>query len=204
MMIPTQKMSTHVYAQNHFCDEWNNKRITSLQGDTYECVAFDSKKDHCTELTTLDISLKPQKTGNLRKVLHMKVGARVMLTTNIDVSDGLTNGAVGTVKYVITEEITKRVKVILVESDNTDVGQEAKSNSQYKHINNKAVPIYKTQAIFPVHGKTSCQASRMQFPLVLAWAITIHKCQRLTLPEIVVDMTPAKGHYNCWSSLFSF
>ena len=120
---------THVYAQNHFCDEWNNKRITSLQGDTYECVAFDSKKDHCTELTMIDISLKPQKTGNLRKVLHMKVGARVMLTTNIDVSDGLTNGAVGTVKYVITEEIMKRVKVILVEFDNRDVGQEAKSNS---------------------------------------------------------------------------
>ena len=85
---------THVYAQNHYCDEWNNKRITSLQGDKYECVAFDSKKDHCTELTTIDVSLKPQKTGNLRKVLHVKVGARVMLTTNIDVSDGLTNGAV--------------------------------------------------------------------------------------------------------------
>ena len=70
-------------------------------------VAFYSKKDHCTELTTLDYPLKPQKTGNLRKVLHVKVGARVMLTTNIDVSDGLTNGAVGTVKYVITEEITR-------------------------------------------------------------------------------------------------
>ena len=97
--------------------------------------------------------------GYLRKVLHVKVGARVMLTTNIDVSDGLTNGAVGTVKYVITEEITKRVKVILMECDNKDVGQEAKSNSQYKHINSKAAPIYKTQAIFPVHGKTSCQAS---------------------------------------------
>ena len=93
---------THVNAQNHYCDEWNNKRITSLQGDTYESVAFDSKKDHCTELTTIDISLKHQKTGNLRKVLHVKVGARVMLTTNIDVSDGLTNGAVGTVKCVIT------------------------------------------------------------------------------------------------------
>ena len=65
--------------------------------------------------------------GNLRKVLHIKVGARVMLTTNIDISDGLTNGAMGTVKYVITEEITKRVKAILVEYDNTDVGQEAKS-----------------------------------------------------------------------------
>ena len=37
----------------------------------------------------------------------MIVGARVMLTTNIDVSDGLTNGTVGTVKYVISEEITE-------------------------------------------------------------------------------------------------
>ena len=59
----------------------------------------------------IDISLKPQKTGNLRKVLHVKFGARAMLTTNIDVSDGLTNGTVGTVKYVITKKITKRVKV---------------------------------------------------------------------------------------------
>ena len=97
------KNVTHAYAQNQYCDEWINRRITLLQGDKYECVAFDSKKDHCTELTTIDVSLKPQKTGDLRKVLHVKIGARVMLTTNIDVSDGLTNGAVGTVKYIITE-----------------------------------------------------------------------------------------------------
>ena len=89
----------------------------------------------------------------------MKVGARVMLTTNIDVSDGLTNGTVGTVNYVITEEITKRVKVILVEFDNRDMGQEAKFKSQYKHINSIAVAICKTPTIFPIHGKTSCQAS---------------------------------------------
>ena len=139
---------THVYAQNHYCDAWNNKRITSLQGDTYECVAFDSKKDHCTELTTIDVSLKPQKTGDLRKVLYGKVGARVMLTTNIGVSDGLTDGAVGTVKYVITEEITKRVKVILVEVDNRDVGQEAKSKSWYKHINSKLYQYAKHKQYF--------------------------------------------------------
>ena len=52
-----------------------------------------------------------------------------MLTTNIDVSDGLTNGTVGTVKYVIIEEITMRVKVILVQFDTRDVGKEAKSKS---------------------------------------------------------------------------
>ena len=92
-------------------------------------------------------------------VLQVKAGARVVLTTNINVSDRLSNGAVGTVKYVITEEVTKRVKAILVEFYNTDVRQEAKSKSPYKHINSKAVPIFKTQAIFPVNGKTSFQAS---------------------------------------------
>ena len=127
-----------------------------------------------------------------------------MLTTNIDISDGLTIGAVGTVKYVITEEITKRIKVILVQFDKTDVRQEAKSKSLYKHINSKAVPICKTQAIFPVNGKTSFQASWTQFPLILAWAITIHKCQGLTLPEIVVDMTPSKGHYTVGHAYVAF
>ena len=142
--------------------------------------------------------------GNVRKVLHVKVGEKVMLTTNIDVRDGLTNGAVGTVKYVITEEITKRVNAILVEFDNTDVWQEAKSKSLYTHINSKAVPIFKTQAVFPVNGRSSFQTSWTQFPLVLAWAITIHKCQGLTLPEIVLDMTPLKDHYSVGQAYVAF
>ena len=33
--------------------------------------------------------------GNLTKELKIKVGARVMITTNIDVSGGLTNGVMG-------------------------------------------------------------------------------------------------------------
>ena len=48
---------------------------------------------------------------------------------------------------------------------------------------------------FAYTKKTSFQATRSQFPLTLAWAVTIHKCQGLTLPEIVIDMTPAKGRF---------
>ena len=40
------------------------------------------------------MSEKPHQTGNLRKVLQLKVGA-IMVTSNIDVSDGLTNKARG-------------------------------------------------------------------------------------------------------------
>ena len=34
-----------------------------------------------------------------------------------------------------------------------------------------------------------------QFPLILCWAVRIHKCQGKTLPEIVVDMHPKKGTF---------
>ena len=56
---------------------------------------------------------------------------------------------------------------------------------------------------FP-YTKTSCQATRSQFPLTLAWAVTIHKCQGLTLPEIVIDMTPAKGRFKPGEAYVAF
>ena len=57
-----------------------------------------------------------------------------------------------------------------------------------------AVLIEEIQVSFPVKGAPSFHATRRQFPLSLAWAVTIHKYQGLTLPEIVVDMSPEKGN----------
>ena len=56
---------------------------------------------------------------------------------------------------------------------------------------------------FP-YTKTSCQATRSQFPLTLAWAVTIHKCQGLTLPEIVIDMTLAKDRFKPGEAYVAF
>ena len=39
---------------------------------------------------------------------------------------------------------------------------------------------------------------------MLAWAITIHKCQGLTLPEIVIDMTYAKGKFKPGEAYVAF
>ena len=80
--------------------------------------------------------------------LGVNVGARVMLTTHIDVSDGLTHGAMGTVADIITEQITGEMKAILVEFDNYNVGYEAMCRSLYTYINQNAVPIKKVQACF--------------------------------------------------------
>ena len=114
---------------------------------------------------------------------------------NIDVADGLTNGAMDTVTNVVIDQTTGKMSVILVAFDSEHVGQETRHTSVYNSIHQNSVPIHHTQAIFPIDKKASFQAMRTQFPLALAWAVKIHKCQGLTLSEIVIDMTPAKGKF---------
>ena len=75
------------------------------------------------------------------------------------------------------------------------LGQEAVHTSVYHSINQNDVPIHRTLTTFPIQKNASFQATRSQFPLTLAWAVTIQKCQGLTLPEIVIDTTPAKGNF---------
>ena len=99
------------------------------------------------------------KTGNLQKVLSVKINSTVMITTNIDVTDGLTNGAMGKVTNVVIEKTTGRISVILVAFDSEHVGQEGRYTSVYNSINPNSVPVHQTQATFPVDKKASFQAT---------------------------------------------
>ena len=127
-----------------------------------------------------------------------------MITTNVDVTDGLTNGVMGTVTNVVIEQTTGKISVILVAFDSKHVGQEARYTNVYNSINQNVVPIHQTQATFPVDKKASFQATGTQFPLTLAWAVTIHKCQGLTLSEIDIDMTHAKGKFKVGEGYVAF
>ena len=127
-----------------------------------------------------------------------------MITINIDVSDGLTNAVMGSIVDIVKDEKKLNVKVVLVKFDNRDVGQSARSNSLYKHINSDAVPIVQFQVSFQINSSSSCSASRLQFTLRLCWGVTILKCQGLTLEEIVVDMTPTKGTYHPGQAYVAF
>ena len=186
------KDAMHVYAHNEHARARNNKRIQDLEGTMYTSTAKDFKKDVHANVADVTFSTNPNETGNLLGVLQVKVGARVMLTTNVDVTDGLTNGAMGTVTNVVCTG--NKIDVILVQFDNPSVGERAIMQSKFKHIDASAVPVYQVQVTFAVRGK-SFQGCRIQFPLFLSWSVSIHKCQGLTLDEIVVDMTPKKGSY---------
>ena len=194
----------HVYAQNVYCDEWNEFMLERLPGDIVTSIATDSRKDTSTNLANVAFSDKPRETGNLRHTLRIKVGAKVMLTTNVDVSDGLTNGSMGVVSKIICDNSTAKIKTVLVRFNDDSVGINARNASTYKAVDSQAVPIYKGQATFTINNRRSCNASRSQFPLTLAWAVTIHKCQGLTLPEVVVDMSPDKGKFSPGQAYVAF
>ena len=78
----------HVYAQNAYCDEWNTFKLKLLPGKELTNIATDSKKDDCTELANITMPTNPCETGNLKKILTGKIHDRVMITTNIDVTNG--------------------------------------------------------------------------------------------------------------------
>ena len=153
----------HVYVQNVHCDAWHEHRLKLLPGREFTNIATDSKKDECTELANDTLPTNPCETGNLQKVLTVKINARVMITTNIDVTDGLTNGAMGTVTNVVIDETTGKICVILVAFDSEHVGQEARYTSVYNSINQNAVPIHQTQATFPVDKKHHFKQQEVSF-----------------------------------------
>ena len=150
----------HVYAQNVHCDAWNENRPKLLPGKEFTNIATDSKKDDCTELANVTMPTNPCETGNLQEVLTIMINARVMITTNIYVADGLTNGAMGTVTNVIIYQTSGKVSVILVAFDSEHVGQETRHTSVYNSIHQNAVPIHCTHATFTIDKKTSFQATR--------------------------------------------
>ena len=110
-----------------------------------------------------------------------------MLTANVDVSDGLVNGARGEVVHMVTNT-NNDVTNILVKFDNSRVGLKAIQSSPHRARFANAVPLSKYEVVFFAKGKRGSEIKRLQFPLTLAWATTIHKVQGLTLDEIVVDM----------------
>ncbi|EAQ90195.1 hypothetical protein CHGG_06814 [Chaetomium globosum CBS 148.51] len=129
--------------------------------------------------------------GNLSKRLPLCVGCRVMLTRNLWADVGLVNGAQGTVYDISWKEGTDVLRdppeVIMVAFDDYDGPGFTMPNGEPLRSGKKlAVPILRVRHDFMV-GANSC--SREQFPLLVSYAITVHKSQGITLDKVVCDIS---------------
>ena len=117
--------------------------------------------------------------GGLEPVVCLAHGARVMLTTNLWVQVGLVNGAMGTVVAICYDdagESPPRLPVAVTVRFDSFSGPTLSDGS---------IPITPLRRTWLSTDKT---CSRLQLPLKLAWAVTIHKCQGMTLNKAVVDL----------------
>ena len=116
--------------------------------------------------------------GGLEPVVCLAKGARVMLSSNLWVDNGLVNGAMGT------------VHAICYHDGQTPPSLPVAVTVLFDHysgptLTDGTVPITPLRRSWS-SGGSSC--SRLQLPLKLAWAVTIHKAQRLTLDKVTVDV----------------
>lgn len=120
--------------------------------------------------------------NGLERILYLSVGARVMLTSNLWTTLGLVNGAMGTVAeiaYELGKTPPDLPTVVMLEMDGYTGPTIPGPNGR------PVLPIRPIRCTWEGHSG-SC--SRMQFPLCLAWAITVHKSQGLTLSKAVVEL----------------
>ena len=132
----------------------------------------------------------------LQKILKLKVGAKVMLTHNLDTCDSLTNGTFGEIvgfQFSKTDSISK----VFVHFLDPDCGKQRRK--KYTELGKmfpgkSVIPIEMIEFPYsvsknPNSPRGSCTV--LQFPLKLAFAATAHKIQGQTVRKpqsLVVDM----------------
>ena len=98
--------------------------------------------------------------------LKIKAGAQVMLVKN---GENWVNGTLATIDKLSKNEIHIKIKDNIYKLE-----KEKWEKFDYKISNNKIIP--------------SVSATFIQYPLKLAWAATIHKCQGQTFDKVMIDM----------------
>lgn len=112
------------------------------------------------------------KFSSTEQTLHLRVGAQVMFTKN-DIAKRWVNGTLGKVEKI--EDDTISVKL----NNGTTHLVERVTWEKVKYSYNKETKETEKKIV----------GTFTQFPLKLAWAITIHKSQGLTFDQVKIDLS---------------
>ena len=178
----------HIYAENAPAIEHNKAMLDKLDGQLYSVDALDQiPRNVPISIVTQTLNQSQSETAGLAEIFEFKLNSKVMLTSNLDISDNLGNGQLGTIRQVLSDT-RNNVVVIYVQFDDDKAGRK-RMTSDPVAVSNHWVPIQKIEGDIKLKSR-SCSTlviKRVQFPLRLAWACTVHKVQGLSVPQVVVS-----------------
>ncbi|MCF8459823.1 MAG: helix-turn-helix domain-containing protein [Flavobacteriales bacterium] len=148
---------------NYKADNLNRMALDKLEGETFYFQA-DVKNDF------------PDHIFPVAESLELKKGARVMFVKNDAEGDAYYNGKLATVSSINEEEI----EVLMDGASEPYVLKQEKWENK-KYTVDETVKDLKEEVI----------GQFFQYPIKLAWAITVHKSQGLTFEKAVVDVGQA-------------
>jgi len=201
--------ATELFPTRGEVDGANNTRMQRLSGQAMTYAATDSG------VSDLNVRNKILANFMAPENLTLKKGAQVMLIKNIDPQ--LVNGTLGKVLSFMDEatyatykddEETYRTayREGMSDDEETKAAREKFNLARFKNKEPGAVTRYWPMVRFPLPDGTTrdmlCQpeewktesqqgeivAKRVQVPLILAWALSIHKAQGQTLSRVKVDL----------------
>ena len=155
----------------------NNRKISELPGELVEVEAI------VTSNTRGKFKPKVDKAGQIKNtplqmLLKMKKGARVMLTSNIDVCNNLTNGTMGKILDFV-KDANRKIKFVLVIFDDPSAGEEYRKqiNFDHQYPGQRATALKQIEFDFQLREGSTSSATATNFPIRLAWGSTCHKIQ---------------------------
>jgi ATP-dependent DNA helicase PIF1 len=195
--------ATELFPTRMEVDRANDIRMQQLHGDVFDYEARDggsiTNKEQRDKL--LDKCMAPQ-------LVRLKKGAQVMLIKNMD--ETLVNGSLGKVTGFMTEQMFGYYKedeaAFLEGGGSTEMDVRAQHKASVLGVNTNTVyPVVRFSIADGTTRDLLCkreswkyeqpngevQASREQIPLILAWALSIHKAQGQTLERVRVDLGKA-------------
>ena len=156
-----------LFPKRKACDYFNSQKLKKITHEVHQLYCSDeidetagNRKMTKKVIEHLDkMNSDCNLTAGLEAKLLLAIGARVMLRRNLDTKAGLVNGAIGTVLSISLQHVTVQFPYNV-----------EKVKSRFMVMNN--LYVY-----------------RKQFPLILAYAVTIHKCQGLSPDCAIVDLS---------------
>ena len=163
----------------------NNSLVDNFEMDegkiiltTTNARASSINQNYLKQLKTEEFSYRAQATGMFYKelfptdeVLKLKKGAQVIMIKNDPVKRWV-NGSIGTIHDIAEKKIKVKINHKIYE-----VKKEKWDRIQYSYDDNQQEVLENVTGSFK------------QYPVRLAWAITIHKSQGQTFEKVIIDMS---------------